>query len=134
MEAQAAAAAGAWTTFAVSVSEQVTGADTHWKMLLAPLVPASVVHACRSQTNLICALLMPTLASKGYKIYVQVVWQALLPIISWTSCWWVLHSNHAQWQSTIEILKCNMNTAGSFANSAHQALLGATQSRPYCRC
>ena len=95
MEAQAATAAGAWTTFAVSVSEQVICAETDWKVLLAPLTPANVVHACRSQMNLLCPLLVLLLASKGYKIYVQAVWQALLPIISWRSCWWVLRSNHA---------------------------------------
>ena len=33
-----------------------------------------------------------------------------------------------------QMLKRNTNAAGSFAHSAHQALLGATQSRPYCRC
>lgn len=40
---------------------------------------------------------------------------------------------HAPWN---KIMHCyvDVTAAGSFANSAHQALLGAAQNRPYCRC
>lgn len=111
MEAQANTAVAAWTIFAVSVGEQVADAE-NVSLALSLTPPERMMHACRSQTNLPCVLLMSALPSKGYRTYALAVWQALLPTISWKSCWWVgALGMHAATRSWTDMLMSSLQAA-----------------------